>query len=71
MKRLQGKMLKWFQNNKINKSKLIETKKESSLEQMKKNTSRSVDIDNMTDIEKMDQGFNGKTFSINGIEIDF
>jgi hypothetical protein len=25
----------------------------------------------MTDIEKMDKGFNGKTFSINGIDIDF
>jgi hypothetical protein len=25
----------------------------------------------MSDIEKMDRGFNGKTFTINGIEIDF
>ena len=25
----------------------------------------------MTDIEKMDQGFNGKTYTINGIEGDF
>tara|TARA_S200000501_G_C20720674_1_gene698335 strand:- start:291 stop:467 length:177 start_codon:yes stop_codon:yes gene_type:complete len=26
---------------------------------------------NMTDKEKMDQGFNGKTYSVNGIEYDF
>lgn len=25
----------------------------------------------MTDIEKMDQGFNGETYTINGIEGDF
>jgi len=25
----------------------------------------------MSDIEKMDKGFNGKTFTINGIEVDF
>ena len=25
----------------------------------------------MTDIEKMDKGFNGKTYSINGIDVDF
>ena len=42
----------------------------SRLEQMKILTKR-VDSENMTDIEKMDQGFNGKTFTINGIEIDF
>ena len=71
MKRFQGKMLKWFKNKKINKSKSIETKKESRLEQMKKNLYRRVDSDNMTEIEKMDQGFNGKTFSINSMDIDF
>ena len=27
--------------------------------------------ENMTDKEKMDQGFNGKTYTINGIEYDF
>ena len=26
---------------------------------------------NMTDKEKMDKGFNGKTYSINGIDVDF
>ena len=25
----------------------------------------------MTDKEKMDKGFNGKTYSINGIDVDF
>ena len=27
--------------------------------------------ENMTDKEKMDKGFNGKTYSVNGIEYDF
>lgn len=30
-----------------------------------------VDSDKMSDKEKMDKGFNGKTFTINGIEGDF
>ena len=67
MARLLSEMLKWLKNN-LSKKKL--PKKESRLEQMKKNPYRRVDSDNMTEIEKMDQGFNGKTFSINGIEID-
>lgn len=29
------------------------------------------DSENMTDVEKMDKGFNGKTYTINGIEGDF
>ena len=29
------------------------------------------DSENMSDVEKMDQGFNGKTYTINGIEGDF
>ena len=29
------------------------------------------DSDKMTDKEKMDKGFNGKTYSITGIEYDF
>ena len=44
---------------------------ETRLEQMKKNPYKRVDSENMSDIEKMDRGFNGKTFTINGIEIDF
>ena len=61
-------MLKWLKNNQLQKGNI---KKDSRLEQMKKNPYRRVDSDNMTEIEKMDQGFNGKTFTINGIEVDF
>ena len=63
-------MLKWIKNFKSKKNSVY-VKKETRLEQMKKNTYKRVDSENMTDIEKMDQGFNGKTFTINGIEIDF
>ena len=65
-----NKMLKWIKK-KIFKPEIKVLKKESRLEQMKKNPYKRVDSENMTDIEKMDRGFNGKTFSINGIEIDF
>ena len=62
-------MFKWFRNK---KNKNSEVKKvETRLEQMKKNPYKRVDSENMTDIQKMDKGFNGKTFTINGIEIDF
>ena len=61
-------MLKWLKNNLSKKGLPI---KESRLEQIKKNPYRRVDSDNMTEIEKMDKGFNGKTFSINGMDIDF
>ena len=47
------------------------SQKETRLEQMKKNPYKRVDSENMTEIEKMDKGFNGKTFSINGMDIDF
>ena len=50
---------------------IVSVKKETRLEQMKKNPYKRVDSENMTDIEKMDQGFNGKTFTINSIEVDF
>ncbi len=63
-------MLKWIKK-KIFKPEIKVLKKESRLEQMKKNPYKRVDSENMTDIEKMDRGFNGKTFSINGIEVDF
>ena len=56
--------------NKKNKNSEVK-KVETRLEQMKKNPYKRVDSENMTDIEKMDKGFNGKTFTINGIEIDF
>jgi len=64
-------MFKWFKNKKNNQLQKENIKKDSRLEQMKKNPYRRVDSDNMTEIEKMDQGFNGKTFTINGIEVDF
>ena len=63
-------MIKWIKDLKY-KQNIVSQKKETRLEQMKKNPYKRVDSDNMTDIEKMDQGFNGKTFTINGIEIDF
>ena len=32
---------------------------------------KRVDSENLTEKEKMDRGFNGKTYTINGIENDF
>jgi hypothetical protein len=63
-------MLKWIKNFKSKKN-CVYVKQETRLEQMKKNPYKRVDSENMSDIEKMDRGFNGKTFTINGIEIDF
>ena len=63
-------MIKWIKSLKY-KQNIVSEKKETRLEQMKKNPYKRVDSQNMTDIQKMDQGFNGKTFTINGIEIDF
>jgi len=62
-------MFGWIRalKKKNKKDKKIETR----LEQMKKNPYKRVDSENMSDIEKMDKGFNGKTFTINGIEVDF
>ena len=62
-------MFGWIKalKKKNKKDKKIETR----LEQMKKNPYKRVDSENMSDIEKMDTGFNGKTFTINGIEVDF
>ena len=58
-------MLKIFKRLKRNKEKKLR------LIQRKKNPYKRVDSEKMSDIEKMDKGFNGKTFVINGIEIDF
>ena len=63
-------MIKWVKK-KLKKPDINLSQKETRLEQMKKNPYKRVDSENMTDIEKMDRGFNGKTFSINGIDIDF
>ena len=46
-------------------------KKKKRLEEVRKNQYKRVDSDNMTDIEKMDKGFNGKTYSVNGLDVDF
>ena len=62
-------MLKWIKKLKNKKSEV--RKVETRLEQMKKNPYKRVDSEHMSDIEKMDRGFNGKTFTINGIEVDF
>ena len=62
-------MFKWIK--KLKNKKGEGHKVETRLEQMKKNPYKRVDSENMSDIEKMDRGFNGKTFTINGIEIDF
>ena len=46
-------------------------KKKKRLEEVRKKPYKRVDSDNMTDIEKMDKGFNGKTYSVNGLDVDF
>ena len=46
-------------------------KKKKRLEEVRKNPYKRVDSDNMTDIEKMDKGFNGKTYSVNGLDVEF
>ena len=63
-------MIKWVKK-KLKKPYINLSQKETRLEQMKKNPYKRVDSENMTEIEKMDKGFNGKTFSINGMDIDF
>ena len=63
-------MIKWVKN-KLKKPDINLSQKETRLEQMKKNPYKRVDSENMTEIEKMDKGFNGKTFSLNGMDIDF
>ena len=44
---------------------------EDELKPKKFNPWKRIDGEKMTDIEKMDKGFNGKTYSINGIDVDF
>ena len=48
---------------------MVQRQKEK--EEVRKNPYKRVDSDNMTDIEKMDKGFNGKTYSVNGLDVDF
>ena len=44
---------------------------ERRLSQLKKDPHKRVDSDDMTEAQKMDSGFNGSTYTINGIEGDF
>ena len=44
---------------------------EDSKSAKKFNHKERIDGEEMTDQEKMDKGFNGKTYTINGIEGDF
>ena len=44
---------------------------EEELKPKKFNPWKMINGDKMSDIEKMDKGFNGKTYSINGIDVDF
>ena len=44
---------------------------ERRLAQLKKDPHKRVDSDDMTEVQKMDQGFNGNTYSINGKDVDF
>ena len=48
-----------------------ERKKKKRLEEVRKNPYKRVDSDKMTDIEKMNKGFNGKTYSVNGLDVDY
>ena len=48
-----------------------ERKKKKRLEEVRKNPYKRVDSDKMTDIEKMNKGFNAKTYSVNGLDLDF
>ena len=41
------------------------------MEQMRKNPYKRVDSEKMTELEKMDQGFNGNIYTVNLIEVDF
>lgn len=62
-------MFNWFKKPKLEKPE--PNTHERRMEQMKKNPYKRVDSEDMTDCEKMDQGFNGKTYVVNGIEVDF
>ena len=54
-------LLRWYR----------EKKKKKRLEEVRKNPYKRVDSDKMTDIEKINKGFNGKTYSVNGLDVDF
>ena len=57
----------------MNPFKFLKRKPAESVDEPKKKLNHRVrkDSENMSDKEKMDKGFNGKTYSVNGIEYDF
>ena len=57
----------------MNPFKFLKRKPAESVDEPKKEFNHRVrkDSENMSDKEKMDKGFNGKTYSVNGIEYDF
>lgn len=56
---------------KLVKKVMFKKNQKKRLTEMKKNPFKRIDSNNMSEIEKMDKGFNGKTYSINGMDIDF
>ena len=56
---------KWFKERRIKKL------HEQRMEQMRKNPYKRIDGDEMAGAQKMDKGFNGTTYTVNGIEVDF
>ena len=58
-------MFTWWKNRKQQKEHKLR------LEKLKKNPWKRIHSENMSEKEKMDKGFNGKTYSINGIDVDF
>ena len=61
-------MIKWVKK-KLKKPDINLSQKETRLQQMTKNPYKRVDSENMTEIEQMDKGITGKTFSSNGMDI--
>lgn len=57
----------------MNPFKFLKRKPAESVDEPKKKFNHRVrkDSENMSDKEKMDKGFNGSTYSINGRDVDF
>ena len=57
----------------MNLFKFLKRKPVEPVDEPKKKFNHRVrkDSENMSDKEKMDKGFDGKTYSVNGIEYDF
>ena len=63
-------MLQWL-NKKLGRDKKRDTSLPNNSNTEDKKFDPRTRVGNLTDREKMDQGFNGKTFSINGRDVDF